>query len=264
VTVARRAHAPAGSLTLPADAHVRLAFTDRAFGNVSHVVGNGAPAAARARLEALAGVRPGDSVYMEQVHGAVAARVGRAHRGRGRAAHSDALRGADALVTTEPGIALVALVADCVPLLVTAPGRGVAAVHAGRRGVAADVVGAAVDMLARAAEVEPDALVAVAGPAIGGCCYELPAALADELGAATPGARTTTTWGAPSVDLRVGVDAQLRAAGVERREQIGACTACHADGWFSHRATTAGRAPAGRQAAVIARLPGAARPPSIH
>jgi len=42
--------------------------------------------------------------------------------------------------------------------------------------------------------------------------------------------------GSPHLDLPAAVQAQLRAAGVERIEHAGLCTACRVDEFFSHRA----------------------------
>src|SRR5690606_36130192 len=53
---------------------------------------------------------------------------------------------ADALVTTTRGVVLAVRAADCAPVLLAAPG-GVAAAHAGWRGVAASVVVAALEAL---------------------------------------------------------------------------------------------------------------------
>lgn len=242
--------APPLELGVAEDPGARLAFSGRQGGpgNVSLRVGPGEPATARAELAALVGCRPEDAIFMEQRHGAGVARVGRAERGRGLDDHDDAVPGVDALVTGDAGVALVVMVADCVPVLLVDPGMGVGAVHAGRGGVVAGVVGAAVAALSD----DPGRVVAALGPAIGGCCYEVPGDLADAVAADVPDARATTTWGTPALDLPAAVVAQLEAAGVRRIERHGACTRCHADRWFSHRADPRG----GRQAGVVARQPG--------
>lgn len=95
----------------------------------------------------------------------------------------------------------------------------------------------------------PGEVEARIGPAIGGCCYEVPAELADEVAAAHPAARATTTWGTPALDLPAAVAAQLHEAGVERVERAGVCTRCGGEGWFSHRRDPG----AGRQAGVVVR-----------
>lgn len=79
---------------------------------------------------------------------------------------------ADAAVTRVPGTAVAVVAADCVPVLLADPATGaVAAVHAGWRGTAADVVGAAVSTLTREYGTDPASIVAAVGPAIGPCCY---------------------------------------------------------------------------------------------
>lgn len=215
-------------------------------GNVSLVVGSGHPSAARAALLDTVGLTPRDAVFMEQVHGSQVAEVGPAERGRGAARHDEAVGGVDALVTRAADVALVVQAADCVPVLLVDPGRAVAAVHAGREGVRRDVVGAA---LATLAPPRAEAVHAFVGPAIGGCCYEVPEALAAQIAATQPAAESRTTWGTVSLDLPAAVEASLRAAGIERLTRAGGCTRCHADRWFSHRADPG----AGRQAGVICR-----------
>jgi polyphenol oxidase len=232
-------------------AGARSAFSSRDEGNVSLVVGAGDPASARAALLERVGLDTTAAVFMEQVHGAGVAVVAGGDRGRGLTDHADAVAGADALVTTERDLGLVVMVADCVPVLLAVPDRGVAAVHAGREGVAAGIVGAAVSVLAAETGRPVDEVRARVGPAIGGCCYEVPDELAVELAAIVPGVRARTRWGTTSVDLPAAVRTQLRAAGVEQLEADGVCTMCNADVFFSHRATTRDGARAGRQAGVI-------------
>lgn len=236
---------------VPGAARTHAAFSGRGTGTVSLLVGEGDPLSGRRDLLAHVGATPEDAVYMEQVHGAGVAVVGGSERGRGARDHSDALPGVDALVTTQAGVALVVMVADCVPVLLAVPDRGVAAVHAGRRGVESGVVGAAVAALALETGAAPADVVAVLGPAIGGCCYEVPAELALQVAAVVPGASARTRWGTPALDLPRAVASQLAAAGVTRVSPPPACTRCDAQDWFSHRATTNDDAPAGRQAGAI-------------
>ena len=252
-----------GALTLAPVAGTAAAFTGRAHGNVSYLVGGGDPAAARRALGPLAGTGPGDAVFMEQVHGAGVAVVTRAQAGSGLEGHAGAVPGVDALVTVEPGLALVALTADCVPVLLASPGV-VGAVHAGRAGLLAGVIEAALDAMERLG-APAASVTAVIGPAIGGCCYEVPDALARDAAERIGELTARTTWGTPSLDLPGGAASVLRRAGVARVGAIGACTRCAPERWFSHRAVTDGREPGGqegRQASVVAlapaRAPGAA------
>lgn len=266
------------TIGIPEDAAARLAFSRRLPDGGGHGDGQGtgsmslvfgvdparpdAPLAARARLARTVGLEAGDVVYPEQQHGPGVALVGCADRGRGSMDQAASVPDVDALVTTDIGVGLAVLAADCVPLLMVDPGRAVAAAHAGRRGLVSGVVPATLEVMAEATAPlgggDVSRVVAVVGPAIGGCCYELPQGLADEVALAHPETRAATTWGTPSIDVAAGVVAQLHAAGVARVERVAICTACGGYEWFSARAsgsTTLSRsAPSGRHAGIVCRI----------
>ena len=61
----------------------------------------------------------------------------------------------------------------------------------------------------------------------------------------------TPPGGEPHFDLPGFVAAQLRDAGVERVDQVGACTYAHPEHYFSHRYATHQKTRTGRQIAVI-------------
>lgn len=195
-----------------------------------------AVAANRDRLAGAAGLRPDRLVWMQQVHGAAVATVDGPRPGP--------VPDTDGLVTATAGLALAVLVADCVPVLLAAP-TAVAAVHAGRVGAAAGVVPAAVRAW-EAAGADLAAGDALLGPAVCGACYEVPAAMRDEVEAALPGSATTTRRGTPGLDLRAGLARQLAGLGVARVVTDSRCTAEDPE-LFSHRRD----APTGRQAALI-------------
>ncbi|MGQ0575746.1 MAG: peptidoglycan editing factor PgeF, partial [Pseudonocardia sp.] len=198
---------------------VRRVVTTRAGGrsagpfarfNLSTGVGDdpAAVAANRRRLAAELGV---PVVFLAQVHGTRVETVG------GAPAPGDPdVPGTDAAVTAVPGVALAVLAADCVPVLLADPRAAVVgAAHAGRLGAAAGVLPAAVaamvDLGAR-----PDRVEVLLGPAVCGRCYEVPAAMRDEVAAALPGSAASTGRGTPSLDLRAGLRRQLAALGVVR------------------------------------------------
>ena len=151
---------------------------------------------------------------------------------------------ADALVTSRPGVALVTRAADCVPVLLADPRAGVvAAVHAGRAGLAAGVVPAA---LSRVAAVGAGPVVAWVGPHICGRCYEVPEALREEVAARVPQAWGETSWGTATLDLGAGVRAQLEREGVSVVD-VSRCTRESAD-LYSYRRDGAA---AGRLAGLV-------------
>jgi YfiH family protein len=190
----------------------------------------------RSRLARATGLGPDRLVWMEQVHGSAVAVVD--------GPRPDPVPQTDGLLTTTPGLALVVLVADCVPVLLASPGA-VGAVHAGRAGAAAGVVPAAVAALVGLGS-DLAATDALLGPAICGGCYQVPASMRDEVEAALPGSATTTRAGAPGLDLRAGLARQLTAHGVARVVIDSRCTAEDPE-LFSHRRDGV----TGRQAGVI-------------
>jgi YfiH family protein len=163
---------------------------------------------------------------------------------------------ADGLVTTEAGVVLAVLTADCAPvLLADAAARVVGAVHAGWRGLAAGVVEAGVAALAGLG-ADPAATVGLVGPAAGGCCYEVGPDVREAVGARYPAALATTRDGRPALDPAAAAAQALERAGIGRLRVAGECTVDLADRHFSHRRDH-GRT--GRQAGLIALVPGAGR-----
>ena len=144
-------------------------------------------------------------VYMDQCHGAGVAVVD---------AVPDTAPRCDAVVTRSTDVALAVLVADCVPVLLSGSGGVVAAVHAGRPGLVAGVVPAALATMHDLGAGEVDAVV---GPSVCGRCYEVPAEMRDTAAAVQPVSATVSWTGTPAVDVAAGVVAQLRDAGVRVR-----------------------------------------------
>lgn len=144
---------------------------------------------------------------------------------------------ADALVARTPGVVVAVRVADCVPVLLAGPGgQVVAAVHAGWRGTAADIVRASLAELRRSAGDPALPIRAAIGPCIRGCCYEVGDEVIAGVGAVAPG----RTWlRGRQVDLAEANRAILAAEGVEV-EVVGGCTRC-GGAWYSHRAGDAER-----------------------
>jgi YfiH family protein len=156
------------------------------------------------------------------------------------------IRDVDALVTDRMGVGLVALAADCVPVVLVEPqARLVAAVHSGWRGVALDVVGAAVEAVVDRGG-RADRLVAHLGPAICAACYPVPPDRAEHVAAVRPEAVTTAADGQPALDLRAGIAARLAELGIETT-MIGGCTA-EDPSLYSHRRDGL----TGRQAGAVA------------
>jgi len=198
----------------------------------------------RRRFFGAFGLRPSQVVRVKQVHGDAVLRVGETLVSRQGFPHLilDEAYAYDALVTHLPDLAMVVSTADCLPLLIHDPVRGVvAAVHAGWRSTAKRIAARVLEAMAEAYGTEPrDCRVAI-GPGIRRCCFEVDAPVMEAMVGALP------TWSEHAVatspghfhlDLAGVNQALLIGAGV-RPDQIadmGLCTACRTDLFFSHRA----------------------------
>ncbi|MDX6514148.1 MAG: purine-nucleoside/S-methyl-5-thioadenosine phosphorylase / adenosine deaminase [Gaiellaceae bacterium] len=134
----------------------------------------------------------------------------------------------DGIWTDEPGVPMVAMTADCVPVALARANGGppaLALLHTGWRGLLEGIVPAGAEALGRGR------LAAAVGPAIGPCCYEVGEEVAEPFRARF-GAGVVR---AGRLDLWTSAERALRAAGVEEIERLDLCTACNPDLFFSHR-----------------------------
>lgn len=203
-------------------------------------------------------------VFMAQVHGEAVVRL----RGGTTEPNARSPIQADGALCTEPGLACVVMVADCLPILLAAPqGRGVAALHAGWRGLAGSgaacpsgrgIVHTGVLALCEASGADPADLRAWLGPCIGPQAFEVGTDVLAGFGL-TPQAGVA----APHFVPRLGADvdpagkwlADLPGLARDRLQAMGVshitggtwCTASAPERFFSHRRD--GRC--GRQAAAI-------------
>lgn len=163
--------------------------------------------------------------FGKQVHGAGV----RVVRGLSKRT-SRGLDDTDGLVTTVPGVALVMMGADCLPVLLAGDGV-VGAAHVGRGGLQLGVLAEVVRVMRAEGAT---GVTAVVGPGICGGCYEVPASLAGEVEKAAPGSRCTTRQGTVGVDLTAGATAQLSALDVPV-VAVGGCTFEQPERFYSYR-----------------------------
>ena len=224
----------------------------------------------RLLVEAITGDASTPLITLKQIHSNVVAEAG--------PDRSDQPCKGDGLITAEPGILLAVQTADCTPVLVFDRKRRVAAAfHAGWRGTAKRIVESGIGRMRLAFGSQPKNLVAAIGPGIGPCCYAVGEEVLSEFESQFAYARTLfrevydtdpvrrkypmlfLTQRAPGhsplgpalhLDLVEANRRQLLAAGLapESIQVMNACTQCHTDLFFSHRAS---RGHAGRMMAVI-------------
>ena len=148
---------------------------------------------------------------------------------------------ADALITGNPNLALVVMVADCIPLLLRSESL-VAAIHVGRAGLMNSI---ALKTVAKMRELGATHISGSIGPAICGSCYEVPQDLHDQVIAVHPLASSKTRFGTSALDLPKALIAALALVDVSVVISAG-CTLEDAV-YFSYRRNQV----TGRQAGVI-------------
>ena len=196
------------------------------------------------------GFDPQKAVLTRQTHSDIVRKVGKGDWGVYMV--DGASPESDALITNDPGTALVIFTADCTPILLWDEKTGaVGAVHAGWRGTAQNIAGKTVEAMCREFGCQPEDIHAAIGPNIGPCCFEtdaeVPRALMDTYG---PLAKLFI-WnrnGKFYPDLKK-INAQaLKNAGVSVIDVSCDCTMCQPQRFWSHRVHGAQR---GSQGAII-------------
>jgi YfiH family protein len=171
----------------------------------------------------------------------------------------------DGLITNVPGVLISVKTADCLPVIVVDPRRqAVGVFHAGWRGTVQRIVEKGVGEMRKHFGSNPTDLLAVIGPGIGKCCYQVGDEVIDKfdsqfaysrelfeevfdshalhikypllfLNQRAPGHGEPAT--SPHLDLVKANRQQLRDAGVPDQNitALDYCTSCRTDLFFSHR-----------------------------
>jgi YfiH family protein len=147
---------------------------------------------------------------------------------------------ADTILTDAPDVTLFMRFADCVPLLLHDPRKGVIGVaHAGWMGTLRDVAHATIDAMKKNYGSHPDDIRVGIGPSIGPDHYEVGGDVIQQV-------KQKFGHDAEQVlhahndrvhfDLWTANRMLLERAGVHQIEVSGICTACNTQDWYSHRA----------------------------
>ncbi len=180
----------------------------------------------------------------------------------------------DALITHRSGLLLAVQVADCLPVLIVDRSKRIlAAVHAGWRGILAGVVPRTLERMQSRYASDPGHCLAVIGPSIGPCCYEVGRDVAAPFEEAfrgrpelwrdlqSPG-RALSAGTGPSddpgnsrrmLDLSAACRCQLENAGLPDKSIFShpPCTCCNRDTFYSYRGD---RGSTGRMLAAIGKI----------
>ncbi|MDD5167920.1 MAG: peptidoglycan editing factor PgeF [Syntrophales bacterium] len=160
----------------------------------------------------------------------------------------------DAVITDQSDVALSIRTADCVPIFLLEPERRIIAnIHAGWKGTARNIAGKVIAAMVEHFGVAASGIIAVIGPAIGPCCYEVDGPVMEALGPWQEEAgvcRPAAKEGRFLLDLPAVNRSQMIRAGIpaENISLTNLCTSCRGDLFFSHRRD---RGKTGRQINVI-------------
>lgn len=165
----------------------------------------------------------------------------------------------DAIVAPLPDVLLGVKTADCVPLLIADPSKGVvSAVHAGWRGLVSGIVPNALRLMRDEYGSRPEDLIVALGPAARACCYEVGQDVIEAIGRAfgdQDGLLVATREGHALLDLHRAAASQLLQLGVNEDNLHIAplCTMCRTDLFFSYRREKRLNGRVGRLMSVIGR-----------
>ncbi|MCQ2455625.1 MAG: peptidoglycan editing factor PgeF [Clostridia bacterium] len=197
-------------------------------------------------------INPENLVFTKQTHTDNVICVTEKDRGTGFSAPS--FEDIDGLVTNCRNVALVTQFADCTPLLFCDPVKKViASSHSGWRGTVKRIGKKTVEIMKNEYSCNPTDIIAVIGPCIGKCCYEVDNAVYNEfLSAGFDNSLifTKTKSGKFLLDLKKANEIILNEVGISSQniDISDICTKCNSDEMFSHRAQGIHR---GNMAAII-------------
>ena len=216
----------------------RLIGAEPAEGNIGFSAPRDRDAAAfeRIRWATAAGIDPNAIYTVHQVHGNQVIAIDEP-----RGDKQPSLGQADAIMTSTPGVAVMTLHADCLPIiLVDVAKPAVCAIHAGWRGTVADVAGSAVAAMQSTYGSDPSRLIAYLGPGMKSCCYEVGDEVVEawrSVAGADAGLALHIGPRRWHFDLGLANRWLLQRAGIpaENIDDPELCTMCNGDRWFSHR-----------------------------
>ena len=161
--------------------------------------------------------------------------------------------GYDALMTDQPGLALMIQQADCQGVTLYDPGHSaIAAIHSGWQGSVQNIIGKTVEKMKTVYGSVPGDIEAYISPSLGPCCAEF--------------VNYPLEFPSSFLDFQVKENyfdfwqisrSQLLTAGLKDKliETAGICTSCSSDYFSYRRACREGDGRTGRCATVIALLP---------
>lgn len=203
-------------------------------------------------LASAEGISIDSFVFARQTHSRNVHKVTEADRGRGALSRASAIDSTDGMITNVPGICLVTLAADCVPILYFDPvNKAIGVAHAGWKGTVIETPEAVVSAMVTEYGSDPGNLIVAIGPSAGPCCYEVGDNVISEVQKHfrenLQVLVSTEKEGKMKFDLWEANRITLRKCGVKPHniELACVCTICRNDLYFSARKGDLGRFGAG-------------------
>ncbi len=158
----------------------------------------------------------------------------------------------DALVTDDPGIALITYHADCIPVyFLDVKKRVVGLAHSGWKGTASQIAVKTVEKMQALYNSRPCDIMAAVGPGIDFCCFETGKEVFDVFHNQLAYEKVFFKK-LPNekyqIDLKGIIKNQLKSKGLQDIEMSSSCTMCQEDLFFSYRRD---KGDTGRMAAIL-------------
>lgn len=151
-------------------------------------------------------------------------------------AHSSLLTDTDSLITNQPNTALALNFADCVPVMFYDPVKKIVAIaHAGWKGTAAKIAAKTAQKMIKEFDSNPEDIIALIGPSIGKCCFEVKDDVKEKILASINKAEISEVCTNNNIDLKLVNKAQLLAIGIKKIDLSEDCTSCKTELFFSYR-----------------------------
>ena len=140
----------------------------------------------------------------------------------------------DGLIITQKNIPIALKFADCTPLIFYDIKRKIGAIsHAGWRGTAQKIGVKTISKMGTNFGTKPNDIIAIIGPAIGCCCYEVSDEVRDKLLETVKDIANLVQG--KNVDLKQINARQLQEMGVNQIDICPYCTSCNNDLFYSYR-----------------------------
>lgn len=195
----------------------------------------------RQRFAAAVGINFSNIVTAQQIHGNEIAVIDRNQAGLGKENYQESIAGVDSLITNCSQVPLMLFFADCVPILIADPVRGVVGIsHAGWKGTVMKIALRTVKKMSEHFQTSPHDCLAAIGPSIGSCCYDVGEQVSHQFQTNFSQWKSflmpqeNNQW---KLNLWEANRHQLIEAGVPPQKifQSNVCTACNTSLFFSYR-----------------------------